>query len=347
MVTDAINREIARDGQIYYLYNRVQTIERKFEDLRKMVPDARIAIAHGQMREHELENTMVDFSNGEYDILLCTTIVESGLDIPNVNTIIVENADKMGLAQLYQLRGRVGRAERLAHAYITYKKDKILSEVAEKRLAAIREFTEFGSGFKIALRDLEIRGAGNIIGGEQHGHMDAVGYDTYCRLLQQAISEEQGISLPAELKAENEDVTIDIDINAFIPAEYIPSDEQKIQMYKHISLINNEADASDVQDELMDRYGEIPNEVNELIYVALTKSFCAKYGIISVKKSGDAYLLRYGKSAKINMDALSNAISKTSFEVIFSLSGQPELRLKSNKKTAQSAAIVNFLKLLQ
>ncbi len=347
MVTDAINREIARDGQIYYLFNRVQTIERKFRELQDMIPEARIAIAHGQMHERELEDTMVDFANGEYDILLCTTIIESGLDIPNVNTIIVENADKMGLAQLYQLRGRVGRAERLAHAYITYKKDKILSEVAEKRLAAIREFTEFGSGFKIALRDLEIRGAGNIIGGEQHGHMDAVGYDTYCRLLQQAIREEQGLGVLEEIKSVNEDVTIDIDINAFIPAEYIASDEQKIQMYKHISLINSEADAANVQDELMDRYGEIPNEVSELINVALTKSYCIKVGIISVKKSGDTYTLKFGKAVQINMDSLSNAISKTSYEVIFSLAGQPEIRLKSNKKAAQSAALVNFLKLIK
>ncbi|MBR0366077.1 MAG: transcription-repair coupling factor, partial [Clostridia bacterium] len=265
-VTDeAIRRELARGGQVFYLYNRVQGIYHKAQMLKNRFPDAEIAVGHGKLTERELEDIMYDMVTGRTQILVCTTIIETGLDIPNANTIIIENADKMGLAQLYQLRGRVGRSNRAAYAYLTYKRDKILSTVSQKRLSAIREFTEFGSGFRIAMRDLEIRGAGNILGAEQHGHMDNVGYDMYCKRVQESLDVAQGLT------AAQEDVSIDISVNAYIPETYIPSAAQRIDMYKKIAAIENEADETEIRDELIDRYGEPPLSVQNIISVAALK----------------------------------------------------------------------------
>ena len=277
IVCDAINKELSRGGQVFYLYNRVQSIYYKAEWLKKKFPDANIAVGHGKMKESELEDIMYDMVNGTTDILICTTIIETGLDIPNANTMIIERADRMGLAQLYQLRGRVGRSNRMAYAYLTYRPDQMLSSVSQKRLSAIREFTEFGSGFKIAMRDLEIRGAGNVLGVQQHGHMGNVGYDMYCKILSESINEARG-----ETVTENMDVAIDINVNAYIPESYIPSAEQRINMYKKISVIENEDDESEISDELIDRYGDMPKPVMNILSVAGLKVLAREVGCVEI-----------------------------------------------------------------
>lgn len=283
VLADAMKKELARGGQVFYLYNRVQGIYTVAENIKKLVPKARIAVAHGRMKEDELEDIMYDMINGETDILVCTTIIETGLDIPNANTIIIENADRMGLSQLYQLRGRVGRSNRSAYAYMTYKRDKVLSETAQKRLSAIREFIEFGSGFKIAMRDLEIRGAGNILGAQQHGHMDSVGYDMYCRLLAESVKEAQGETVKNDCE-----VLIDISVDAYIPEKYIRNQTQRIDMYKQISAIESDSDSEEIIDELIDRFGEPPKSVINLIKIAEIKALADICGLseISEKQNG-------------------------------------------------------------
>ena len=269
IIREAINRELARGGQVYYVYNRINNIDLIADMIAKLVPEANVVYAHGRMSERTLEQIMFDFIHGEIDVLVSTTIIETGLDISNVNTIIIDEADKMGLSQLYQLRGRVGRSNRTAYAFLMYKRDKILKEVAEKRLEAIKEFTDLGSGFKIAMRDLEIRGAGNLLGVEQHGHIDAVGYDMYCKMLNEAVLELKGQA--PEQKAEFE-TSIEMEIDAYIPASYIKSEFQKLEMYKRIADIENESELLDRQDELLDRFGEYPESVGNLMQIALIKA---------------------------------------------------------------------------
>lgn len=268
IVREAILRELGRGGQVYYVYNRVANMDIIAGEVQKLVPEAIVAYAHGQMNERELERTMFAFVNGEIDVLVSTTIVETGLDIPNVNTIIIDEADKLGLSQLYQLRGRVGRSNRTAYAFLMYKRDKMLKEVAEKRLAAIKEFTELGSGFKISMRDLEIRGAGNLLGARQHGHMEAVGYDLYCKMLNEAVKRLKGE------KVENDEfeTNIDLKMDAFIPADYIPNEFQKLDVYKRIAEIETEPERDDMVDELIDRFGEPPQSVCNLLEIALLKA---------------------------------------------------------------------------
>lgn len=290
VILDAIRNELSRGGQVFYLYNRVQGIYGKAEWIKKHFPDIHVAVGHGKMKEDELEDIMYDMVNGDTDVLVCTTIIETGLDIPNANTIIIENADKMGLAQLYQLRGRVGRSNRAAYAYLTYKRDKILSEVASKRLRAVKEFTEFGSGFKIAMRDLEIRGAGNILGPEQHGHMDAVGYDMYCKLLKESVDEVQGIKTE-----ENKDVTIDISIDAYLPEDYIKNHNQRIDIYKKIAAVETQDDKFEIEDELVDRFGDIPQSVRNIIDVAALKAPARDAGIYEISQNGDNVMLHFGE----------------------------------------------------
>src|SRR5699024_11194628 len=251
LVREAITRELARGGQVYYVYNRVNDIDEIANRVAKLVPEANVAFAHGQMREHQLEKIMYGFINGDIDVLVSTTIIETGLDISNANTMIVHDADQMGLSQLYQLRGRVGRSNRTAYAFLMYRRNKMLKEVAEKRLHAIREFTDLGSGFKIAMRDLEIRGAGNLLGAEQHGHMQAVGYDLYCKMLDEAVKEAKGIK-----QQEDFETAIDLELNAFIPPKYIPNEYQKLDVYKRIAAIESQEEYEDMQEELMDRFGE-------------------------------------------------------------------------------------------
>ena len=294
-VKDAIKRELSRDGQVYYLYNRVENIEKVTLEIQKMVPDANVAYAHGQMAERELENIMLDFIEGEIDVLVCTTIIETGLDVANTNTIIIQDADRMGLSQLYQLRGRVGRSNKIAYAYLMYKKDRVLPEIAEKRLQAIKQFTQFGSGFKIAMRDLEIRGAGNLLGERQHGHMDAIGYDLYSKLLKNAVIEEQG-----QVVEEEFETSVEININAYIPPRYIEDEMQKIDIYKKISLIRNQEDYNEVQEEIEDRYGDIPSTVQNLLDVALIKAMAHDLDITSVIVKTNEVVFNFKVDAKLN-----------------------------------------------
>ena len=281
MIAEAMRRELSRGGQVLYLYNRVETIYRVAEKVRAALPEARLAVAHGQMDREELEGIWQSLVLGELDILVATTIIETGVDLPNANTLIIEDADRLGLAQLHQLRGRVGRSARRAYAYCTYRPGKALSEIATKRLEAIREFAEFGAGFRVALRDLEIRGAGNLLGAEQHGHIEAVGYDLYVRLLSEAVLEERGEATP-EIPA----ATVDLVLDAHIPEEYMSSSAHRIDMYKKMSLIATEEDRSDVLDELCDHFGEPPRPVLRLLDVALSRAVATRSGIRRIEQRG-------------------------------------------------------------
>jgi transcription-repair coupling factor (superfamily II helicase) len=278
MIREAINRELARNGQVYYVYNRVRNIDEVAAHIQELVPDAEIAYAHGQMEKRQLEKIMYRFINGEIDVLISTTIIETGMDISNVNTMIIEDADKFGLSQLYQLRGRVGRSSRTAYAFLLYRRDRMITEVAEKRLSAIREFSDFGSGFKIAMKDLEIRGAGTVLGRSQHGHMAAVGYDLYCKMLNEAVNDLKGIKNEYSFET-----NVDLNVDAFIPSTYIKSEYQKLDVYKRIAAIETADELSDMKDELSDRYGSIPGSAVNLLNIALIKSIAHKIGIMEMK----------------------------------------------------------------
>ena len=287
VLVQAMQAELRRGGQVYYLHNRVETIERKALQIKEALPDANVGIAHGKMSEDELSEIWRRLLEGEIDILVCTTIIETGVDVPNVNTLIIEHADRMGLAQLHQIRGRVGRSARRASAYFTFERGSQPTELATRRLDAIREFTEFGSGFRIAMRDLELRGAGNVLGAHQHGHMEAVGYEMYVKLLEQAISEEKG-ETPA---VEERDCLIDIPIDAHIPQDYIESVPQRLKIYRRIADIHNEDEASDVVDELCDRFGDPPASVEGLIRIALLRGRAAANNVYEIRKNGDKLIL--------------------------------------------------------
>ena len=284
VLIDAIRREIGRGGQVYYLHNRVESIDRTAGKLRALLDDDAISIevAHGKMSQDQISGVMARMVDGEIQVLVCTTIIETGIDIPNVNTLIIEDADRMGLSQLHQIRGRVGRSSRQAFAYLTYRRGKVLSEVAAKRLSAVREFAAFGAGFKIAMRDLEIRGAGNLLGREQSGNLMSVGYDMYLKLLEEAVLEEKG-----ETPVRTEEVTADLVISANIPTFYVPSAEQRMDLYRRIAHIRSEADADDLVDELIDRYGDPPRPVNNLISVALLRAAASALGIQDIAQKGD------------------------------------------------------------
>lgn len=311
VIQNAAERELARGGQVFYLYNRIESIEKKAEQLHALLPDAVIEIAHGRMSASLIEEKMLGMLNGETDILLCTTIIETGLDIPNVNTIIIENADKLGLSQLYQLRGRVGRSNKLAYAYLTYGKNAVLDEVARKRLEAIKDFTEFGSGFKIAMRDLEIRGAGNLLGREQHGNMNSVGYDMYCDLLEAAVK-----TLNGETVEEDFETSVDIKADAFIPKNYILSELQRVEMYKKIAGIQTEDDVSDIRDEFIDRFSDMPKSVENLIQTSYIKALAHKIGVTEVMQNGMQVRFTFGKYIKT--DKLMNILSEYKGKVMFS-----------------------------
>jgi len=305
------------------------------------VPEANVSFAHGRMTGREIEDIMEDFVEGKTNVLVCTTILESGIDIPNANTIIVENADRMGLAQLYQIRGRVGRSERQGYAYITYKKDKVLSEEADKRLKAIKEFTEFGSGFKIAMRDLEIRGAGSLVGEIQHGHLEEVGYDTYCRLLDEVVKEEQGIEVKPDF-----DVQIDLNVTSFIPDTYIPDSNQKIEIYQDIALCNNEDDIKDVIDELIDRFGNIPDEVFKLLEISRIKQLAKVKGVCKISSKRDGILFTYENSL-FDKNNVQKFIKYYGNRIKFSPGAKPmiTLKLKANNEEYILNEVKNFLKM--
>lgn len=298
LVREAIEREMGRGGQVFYLYNRVEDMTRKVDEIKQLVPEARVAFAHGQMGESALESVILSFLEGEYDVLVTTTIIETGIDIPNVNTLIVHDADRMGLSQLYQLRGRVGRSNRVAYGYFLYQRDKVLTEVAENRLQAIKEFTELGSGFKIAMRDLSIRGAGNLLGSQQHGFIDSVGFDLYSQMLQEAIEEKQtGI-----VKSEIPDVEISLPINAYLPDTYIRDGFQKIQMYKRVKAIESEADYSELVDEMTDRFGDLPLEADLLLRVGRIKAWGRIAGVESIKKQRSLIEIRLTEEGTAKTD---------------------------------------------
>jgi len=326
-VRDAINRELARGGQVYYLHNRVRNIAEEAMRVQQLVPQARVSFAHGQMSETELENIMHDFVEGDIDVLVCTTIIETGLDIPNANTMIIQNADHMGLSQLYQLRGRVGRSSRLAYAYLMYRRDKVLREEAEKRLQTIREFTEFGAGFKIAMRDLEIRGAGNLLGAEQHGQMDLVGYDMYCKLLAEAVSQIKG--QPVEAQRE---INIEISVDAHIPARLIPDEQQKLEIYKKISLITSQQDYFDVQEEIEDRFGSLPPAVVNLLNVALMKAIARKLGVIAIAQKGLNTVITFRQDAQVDLDKLTEVIMKNPTRLLFTMADAPYITIRGFKE---------------
>ena len=306
MVREGIKRELARGGQVYYVYNRVKDIEEVANHVAQLVPDANVVFAHGQMHEHQLEKIMLDFINGDIDVLVSTTIIETGLDISNANTMIIQDADHMGLSQLYQLRGRVGRSSRTSYAFLMYKRDKVLKEVAEKRLQAIREFTELGSGIKIAMRDLEIRGAGNVLGAEQHGHMEAVGYDLYCKLLNQAVEALRG------KRDEEEDfqTVVDCDIDAYIPVSYIKNEYQKLDVYKRISAIESEEEYMDMQDELIDRFGDIPKAVDNLLRIALIKALAHQAYVTEVGINRQEVRISMFPKAKLNTEGIPALVAE-------------------------------------
>ncbi|MBE7038338.1 MAG: transcription-repair coupling factor [Ruminococcaceae bacterium] len=310
VIENAISREMARGGQVYYLFNRVDGIEQKANEIAKMFPDKKVMTAHGKMSENTLEEIMLDFLNGDIDILICTTIIETGLDVANVNTIIIENADRLGLSQLYQLRGRVGRSNRLAYAYLTYEKMKVLDSVAQKRLQAIKEFTEFGSGFKIAMRDLEIRGAGNLLGKQQHGNMNLVGYDMYCMLLESAVAELKGEKTQLAFET-----NIDLKISAYIPKEYITDENIRIDMYKKIAQICDEEDVLNITDELIDRFGTFDENVANLIDIAFIKSLCQKLEITDItEKDGQVFFtINQNVNPKVIVEILSDKTHKLMF----------------------------------
>ena len=304
MVREAINRELARNGQVYYVYNRVTDIDEVAGRVQALVPDAVVTFAHGQMREHELERIMADFINGEIDVLVSTTIIETGLDISNANTMIIHDADRMGLSQLYQLRGRGGGSNRTSYAFLMYKRDKLLREEAEKRLQAIREFTELGSGIKIAMRDLEIRGAGNVLGAEQHGHMEAVGYDLYCKMLNQAVLALKGETL----EEDSYDTVVECDIDAYIPGRYIKNEYQKLDIYKRISAIETEEEYMDMQDELMDRFGDIPRSVENLLKIASIRALAHQAYVTEVVINRQEVRLTMYQKAKLQVDKIPDMV---------------------------------------
>lgn len=323
-IREAISRELRRNGQVYYVHNRVKSIEDTALRLQKLLPEARIAYAHGQMGEKELEEIMLSFIAGEIDVLVSTTIIETGLDIPNANTLIIQDADKMGLSQLYQIRGRVGRSNRTSYAFLLYKKGKSLTEESEKRLKAIREFTELGSGIRIALRDLEIRGAGNVLGAEQHGHMEAVGYELYTKLLRHAVLLEKG----EKQEEEDFETQLDVDLDAFIPESYMENEEQKLEAYQKIALLSSEEEKMDLEDELTDRYGDLPYQVENLFQVASLRNLLHKVGVTECKiKRGEIHFLFFPK-AKINTAAIPTLISESQGEIRFVNGESPKLLYK-------------------
>ncbi len=342
VIKEAITKELERNGQVFYIFNNIENIQRKANEISELVPEAKVEYAHGRMTGKELEDIMQEFVDQKTNVLICTTILESGIDIPNANTIIIENADRMGLAQLYQIRGRVGRSERQAYAYITYKKDKMLAEVADKRLKAIKEFTEFGSGFKIAMRDLEIRGAGSLLGEIQSGHLEQVGYDTYCNLLDEVIKEMKGIQKEPDI-----DLQIDLDVTSYIPDEYISDSNQKIEIYQNIALCKNEEDIQNVVDEIIDRYGNMPKELENLLDIARIKYLSKPHYITKIASKKNSVLFTF-EPQKFNIDIIK-LIEKYKTKIKFQPGLKPMITLDIENKTEKQILkeTTKFLKQLE
>lgn len=332
VIRDAIRRELARGGQVYFLYNRVRSIEQMYDRLKTLVPEARVGIAHGQMRDTSLEDVMLDFYAGAYDVLLCTTIIENGLDVPEANTLIVFDADRFGLSQLYQIRGRVGRSNRQAYAYFTIRKDKALSETAEKRLSAIREFTEFGAGYRIAMRDLEIRGAGDVLGPEQHGHLSTVGYDMYLKLIEQTVAEVQGKEDTPEL-----DTRVELSVDAYLPEDYVSEERLRVEIYKRIAMVEDEDSRMDIEEELIDRFGDLPEPVRNLTAIAQLRAVTRRLAITHLFLRADGVHMRIDPTAMPDPMVMLTALEQTDSRLAFSQKQPPELVLRQAGLTAQSA----------
>ncbi len=341
VIKEAITKELERGGQVFYLFNRVENIEKKAVEISQLVPEANVVYAHGQMTGARIEEIMQEFIEGKTNVLVCTTILESGIDIPNANTIIVENADRMGLAQLYQIRGRVGRSNKQAYAYITYKRDKLLSEVADKRLKAIKEFTEFGSGFKIAMRDLEIRGAGSLLGEIQSGHLEQVGYETYCTLLDEVVKEIQGVEVQ-----EDTDIQIDLNVTSYIPDTYISDPGQKIEIYQSIALCKKEEDIANIIDEIIDRFGNMPDELENLIEIARIKYLSKKLFITKIASRKTAVVFTF-EPRKFNVD-VPNLVKKYGINIKVSPGIKPMITLEiaSTNEKKILKGVTEFLKFL-
>ena len=332
MVREAIERELSRGGQVYYVYNRVNDIADVAGRVQRLVPEATVSYAHGQMNERQLEDIMYDFINGDIDVLVSTTIIETGLDIPNANTMIIQDADRFGLSQLYQLRGRVGRSNRMAYAFLLYRRDKLLKEVAEKRLAAIREFTDLGSGIKIAMRDLEIRGAGNLLGEAQSGHMEAVGYDLYCKMLNEAVMQLKGGG-----EEEIYTTTVDINIDAYIPDSYIKNEYQKLDVYKRIAAIETEEEMDDMMEELIDRFGDIPKKVQQLLHIAAIKGLAHSAYVTAVEQKGQAYQFTMYEKAKIDPQKIPRLLKAYGNSLTFRAEEPPYFRYEKRGRSGKES----------
>ena len=344
MIREAISRELARDGQVYYVFNKVNQIEEMASKIASLVPEARVEFAHGQMKEHQLEEMMMEFVNHEIDVLVSTTIIETGLDISNVNTIIIHDAENFGLSQLYQLRGRVGRSNRTAYAFLMYRRNKMLTEVAQKRLEAIKDFTELGSGIKIAMRDLELRGAGNILGKSQHGHMEAVGYDLYCKMLNMAVKKEKGEEVSVGFET-----NVEINVDAYIPDRYIPNEFQKLDIYKRIAELENEDECEDMRDELTDRFGDIPKAVENLLRITMVKVHAHELYMTSVEAKKEYVRFSMYEKAEIQTQKIPEVIEMYPKELTFRAESKPYFiyKLKKNKKGETENAFEAIEKLLQ
>jgi transcription-repair coupling factor (superfamily II helicase) len=326
IVEEAIRRELRRGGQVFYLHNAVESIREVAARLSRDIPEARITVAHGQMEKDELERIWSDMIAGEIDILVSTTIIETGIDVPNANTLIVDNAHRLGLSQLHQIRGRVGRSPRRAYAYFTYPRGRALGDIQRKRLEAIREYAEFGAGFRIALRDLELRGAGNILGAQQHGHLDAVGYDLYVKLLNEAVLEEKGEALP-----ERTECVVSLSFDACLPDKYVKNASQRMALYKRISLINTPADLADMTDELLDRYGDLPKAAANLLEIALIRATAERCGIQQIRQDGTEVSLC---AASLDVDAWMDLSALYPGRLRMMMSATPYIRYRPQKPTA-------------
>lgn len=344
MVREAIERELQRGGQVYYVFNKVNQIVDMTAKIAALVPNASVAYAHGQMKERELEDIMYQFINGEVDVLVSTTIIETGLDISNANTMIIHDADNLGLSQLYQLRGRIGRSNRTSYAFLMYRRNKLLREVAEKRLSAIREFSELGSGFKIAMKDLEIRGAGNLLGAKQHGHMEAVGYDLYCKMLNTAVK-----SLKGETVTERFDTTLELDVDAYIPVSYIPNESQKLDIYKRIACIASEEERSEMLDELIDRFGEPPKTVNTLLDIAVLKAHANRLQLTEISEKGNQIRFVLYEKANVDVAKIPEIVQLFKPYLSFKMDAKNPYFIYEKKKGSPNTmtVVISFLKIME
>ena len=332
LIAEAIRQEINRGGQVYFVYNRIESIERIHSELKALAPEAKIGVAHGKMSDDLLEDVMLDFYEGHYNLLLCTSIIENGLDVANANTIIVYDSDHFGLSQLYQMRGRVGRSDRLAHAYLTYRAQKVISEIAEKRLRAITEFTELGAGFKIAMRDLEIRGAGNLLGAQQHGNIAGVGFEMYCRLLDEAVRELRDGS-PVEVQP---DPVIELKIDAYIPNDYVEDAMHKIELYQQIASLRTEEQVSELLDEMIDRFGDPPAALNNLMLVAKIKIAAKTMGAKSVIQKGDWIEICFTDKPDVNVQGLMELKGQAPNQIKMTAGPPQKISVRKNAATKDS-----------